>query len=189
VLGRPGEESVRFEKVRLDVRAGRARRSVRYLDPRLFGRFVVASEDLPAWRELGPDPLVDGIDVAALHAQLARRRLAIKPTLLDQTVLAGVGNIHATEALFFARIDPRRPARELSRAEIVAVARGIRRTIASAMKLLSRADTITYVEEPGAENPFTIYGREGTPCPRCERPLAKMVLGGRGTVLCASCQR
>jgi formamidopyrimidine-DNA glycosylase len=189
VLARPGEDSVRFEKVRLDVRSGRARRSVRYLDPRLFGRFVVASEDLPAWRELGPDPLVDGIDVAALHAQLARRRLAIKPTLLDQTVLAGVGNIHATEALFFARIDPRRPARELSRAEIVALARGIRRTIASAMKLLARADTITYVEEPGAENPFTIYGREGTPCPRCERPLAKMVLGGRGTVLCTSCQR
>jgi formamidopyrimidine-DNA glycosylase len=189
VLARPGDDSVRFEKLRLDVRAGRTRRSVRYLDPRLFGRFVVAEQDLPAWSELGPDPLSDGIDVAALHAKLARRKLAIKPTLLDQTVLAGVGNIQATEALFFARIDPRRPARELSRVETAALARAIRRSIAAAMKLLAREDTITYVEEPGAENPFTIYGREGTPCPRCREPLAKLVLAGRGTVMCASCQR
>ena len=186
------EEALRFERLRIDVTArGRTRRSVRYLDPRLFGRFVLVKEgegDLPAWSELGPDPLVDGIDVAALHGKLAKRKLAIKPTLLDQSVLAGIGNILATEALFFARLDPRRPACALSRAEVGALARGIRRAIDKTLAK-ETGETIQYVEEPGAPNPFTIYGHEGEPCPRCKRPLSKMVLGGRGTVLCVHCQR
>ncbi len=188
-----GAETRRFEKVRFDVTArGGTRRSVRYLDPRLFGRFVVVKDgqaDLAAWSELGPDPLVDGIDVAALHAKLAKRKLAIKPTLLDQGVLAGVGNILATEALFIARIDPRRPARDLSRVEVGKLARGIRRAIDKTLAMDVAKETIQYVEEPGAPNPFTIYGHEGEPCPACKRPLSKMVLGGRGTVLCVHCQR
>lgn len=192
VRAEPGEEARRFEKVRLDVIArGRVRRSVRYLDPRLFGRFVVQAEkdaELAAWSELGPDALVDGIDVGRLHAVLAKRKLAIKPTLLDQGVLAGVGNILATEALFMAKIDPRRPSRSLSRAEVSALAKGVRRAIDKTLAM-QEGETIQYVEEPGAPNPFTIYGHEGEPCPRCKRPLAKMVLGGRGTVLCAHCQR
>jgi formamidopyrimidine-DNA glycosylase len=194
VLARVDDETLPFEKVRLDVRARArrpARRSVRYLDPRLFGRFVVLAKgrsDLPVWSALGPDPLVDGIDLDALAAKLARRKLPIKPTLLDQTVLAGVGNIQATEALFTARIDPRRPARDLSRKEIAALARAITRSIAKTVALQD-GPTIQYVEEAGAPNPFVIYGNEGTPCPRCKRPLAKMVLAGRGTVFCTYCQR
>lgn len=192
VLTEVGAEETRFEKVRLDATArDKTRRSVRYLDPRLFGRFVVVKEgevDLPAWSELGPDALVDGIDVGTLHAKLAKRKLAIKTTLLDQGVLAGVGNILATEALFYARIDPRRPARDLSRVEVGKLARGIRRAIDKTLAK-ETGDTIQYVEEPGAPNPFTIYGHEGEPCPSCKRPLAKMFLGGRGTVLCVHCQR
>lgn len=184
---------VRFEKVRIDVLVGKSasRRSIRYLDPRLFGRFVVVpgdGADLAVWTSLGPDPLLDGIDVDALLAKLARRRLPIKPTLLDQTVLAGVGNIQATEALFFARVDPRRPASSLSRKEVAAVSRGIMKTIHETIAMQSVGEEISYVEEPNAVNPFTIYGREGTPCPRCKKPLGKMILGGRGTVFCVSCQ-
>ena len=188
VKARPDDAPVRLERVRLDVLAGRTRRSVRYQDARLFGRFAAPAEDLPVWSELGPDPLVDGIDVDALQAKLARRKLAIKPTLLDQTVLAGVGNIYATEALFAARIDPRRPARDLSRAEITALARALRQSIAKALKR-DAGPTITYVEEAGASNPFAIYGSEGSKCPRCRRPLAKMILAGRGTVFCSDCQK
>jgi formamidopyrimidine-DNA glycosylase len=191
VLARPVDATLKFEKVRFDVSAARKKRSVRYLDPRLFGRFVVAAKkdaDLPAWSALGPDPLLDGIDVGALQAKLATRKLAIKPVLLDQTVLAGVGNIQATEALFDARIDPRRPARGLSRKEVSALARAISRSIAKTIALQD-GPTIQYVEEAGAPNPFLVYGNEGTPCPRCKRPLAKMVLGGRGTVFCPHCQR
>lgn len=191
VRARTGDPTLPFEKVRLDVRSARSRRSVRYVDPRVFGRFVVVAKgqsDLPTWSALGPDPLVDGIDVAALHAKLATRKLAIKSTLLDQTVLAGVGNIQATEALFSARIDPRRPARDISRKEVAALARAITRSIAKTIALQD-GPTIQYVEEAGAPNPFLIYGNEGTPCPRCKRPLAKIILGGRGTVFCVHCQR
>jgi formamidopyrimidine-DNA glycosylase len=131
----------------------------------------------------------DLIPEDALHAKFVKRRLAINPTLLDQSVLAGVGNILATEALFLARIDPRRPARDLSRKEVSTLARGIRRAIDKTLAMQGDSETIAYVEEAGAENPFTIYGNEGTPCPRCKRPLSKMVLGGRGTVFCVACQR
>jgi formamidopyrimidine-DNA glycosylase len=175
VLARPVDATLKFEKVRFDVSAARKKRSVRYLDPRLFGRFVVAAKkdaDLPAWSALGPDPLLDGIDVGALQAKLATRKLAIQ----------------ATEALFDARIDPRRPARGLSRKEVSALARAISRSIAKTIALQD-GPTIQYVEEAGAPNPFLVYGNEGTPCPRCKRPLAKMVLGGRGTVFCPHCQR
>jgi formamidopyrimidine-DNA glycosylase len=191
VLARPADDALPFEKIRFDVVAGRKRRSVRYVDPRVFGRFVVAEDDapdLPTWRALGPDPLADGVDVDALFAKLAKRKLPIKPTLLDQTVLAGVGNIQATEALFTARVDPRRPARDLSRKEVAALARGIERSIDKTMKL-QEGPVITYVEEAGAANPFEIYGREGEPCPRCKKPLSKMILAGRGTVFCTHCQR
>lgn len=185
---RPEEdEEVRFARIVLHAaRRGRTRRVV-YADARLFGRFVVADDDLPAWTELGADPLHEGIDPAALAARLARRRGPIKPALLDQTVLAGVGNIQATEALFFARIDPRRPARDLSRAEVAALGRGILRSIRES--IAQQEKELRYVNEAESENPFVIYGREGTPCPRCKRPLDKTVLGGRGTVFCAGCQR
>lgn len=192
--GREDDAPVRFEKVAIDVLVGKSasRRSIRYLDPRLFGRFVVVprdGDDLAVWTSLGPDPLLDGIDVDVLLAKLARRRLPIKPTLLDQTVLAGVGNIQATEALFFARVDPRRPSSSLSRKEVAAISRGIMKTIHKTIAMQPLGEEISYVEEPNVVNPFTIYGREGTPCPRCKKPLGKLILGGRGTVLCVSCQR
>jgi formamidopyrimidine-DNA glycosylase len=161
--------------------------SLRYRDPRLFGRLRWAREDLPAWRALGPDPLVDGIDVARLHAALGRTRRTVKEALLDQSVLAGVGNIQATEALWLARLDPRVPANALRRPQVRALAQSIERSIARTLELESGPE-ITYVEEAGATNPFTIYGNGGHPCPRCRTPLDRYVVGGRATVSCARCQ-
>ena len=186
-------EPVRFEKVRFDLSheqspaRSREPAHVCYVDPRLFGRFVVAREDLAAWNELGPDPLLDGIDVAVLRAGLARRKIAIKPALLDQSLLAGVGNIQATEALWFARVDPRKKCPNLTPAEVAAIARGIRRSIRATLAL-QEGPTLRYVAESGAKNPFTIYGHGGDPCPRCKTRLAKILLAGRGTVFCPACQ-
>ncbi|NOU26901.1 MAG: bifunctional DNA-formamidopyrimidine glycosylase/DNA-(apurinic or apyrimidinic site) lyase [Polyangiaceae bacterium] len=188
VADAPDAPARRFEKVRLDVVKGRRRRSVRYLDPRLFGRFVIATQDLPAWTALGPDPLDDALDPVALREKLGRRSGPIKAVLLDQTVLAGVGNIQATEALFYARIDPRRSAKSIESAEVKKLLREIRASIDRTLAL-QEGPEIQYVEEAGATNPFTIYGREKLPCPRCKRPLQKMVLAGRGTVFCPHCQR
>lgn len=182
-----GDDEVRFAKIELHVARGDATRRVVYADARLLGRLVVADEDIPAWATLGPDPLHDGIDPGAFAARLARRRGPIKPALLDQALLAGIGNIQATEGLFFARIDPRRPASSLSRREVGALARGLLRSIEATFAAQDRE--LSYVNEPGSGNPFTIYGREGGPCPRCRGPLTKIILGGRGTVLCPACQR
>lgn len=179
-------KDVRFEKVHLVVRNGNAERHVVYADARLFGRFVVTDRDLPAWTELGPDPLADGIDADLLFEKLQRRKLPIKVVLLDQTLLAGVGNIQAQEALFFARIDPRLPARRLTRAQVGAVARGITRSIEQTLAAQGAQD-LEYVNE-GGENPFAIYGRAGSPCPRCGAALTKIVQAGRGTVFCRRCQ-
>jgi formamidopyrimidine-DNA glycosylase len=130
---------------------------------------------------LGPDPVVDGIDVDRLVAVLKRTKRTIKETLLDQRVLAGIGNIHAVEALWHARIDPRRPAKSVSLAELKRLTKGIDRTIAHALAH-AKGDEITYVEDAGAENPFYVYGRGGEPCPRCKTALSSIVLGGRTTV-------
>jgi formamidopyrimidine-DNA glycosylase len=180
--------ATRSERLRLDLR--RKNETVRYLDPRLFGRLVLVGkgeEDIAEYRELGPDPLLDGIDTKRLREALSKRRRAIKEVLLDQAVLAGVGNIYATEALFRARVDPHRPANTLTATELGRVARAIE---ASFRKTLAEEDgpEITYVEERGAKNPFAIYGHGGDPCPRCKRPLTRTVIGGRGTVYCRHCQ-
>ncbi|MCU1278838.1 MAG: Formamidopyrimidine-DNA glycosylase, partial [bacterium] len=175
----------RFERARLDT----AKRSVRYLDPRLFGTLQGALGDVvpAAWKLLGPDALVDGVDPARLHARLCRITRSIKEALLDQTVLAGVGNIQAAEALWRAKINPLRPSSSLSPAEVTTLARAIETSIADT---LAREDSpeITYVEEPGADNPFDVYGKHGEPCPRCKRTLRRIIQNGRSTVFCPRCQ-
>lgn len=164
-----------------------------YRDPRLFGRLRVVPrasfEEVPEIAALGPDPLTDGVDVRRLARELLRRRSPVKVALLDQSLLAGVGNILASEALHRARIDPRRRARDLTRAEVrrlaVAVVAAIRETIAR-----EERPEVTYVEEPGAENPFLVYAREGERCPRCRRArLRRLVQAQRSTFFCPRCQR
>ncbi len=178
----------KYERARFDTR----RRSVRYLDPRLFGRLLASphGEPLAAWDALGPDPLVDGIDARVLGATLARTRRSIKEALMDQSVLAGVGNIQAAEALWRARIHPQLAADRLARDP--AAVRSLARAILASIEFTLRDEAgpeITYVEEPGARNPFKVYGRAGEPCPRCSASLKRIVQGGRSTVFCARCQR
>ncbi|NUP06056.1 MAG: bifunctional DNA-formamidopyrimidine glycosylase/DNA-(apurinic or apyrimidinic site) lyase [Polyangiaceae bacterium] len=164
----------RSERARIDVvKRGRAT-SVRYVDARRFGRLVVSRDDIEDWTVLGPDPLADGIDVRRLAGKLADSRRAVKAILMDQEVLAGVGNILATEALWMARIDPRSPGVALLPADTRAIAKGLRRSIERELR-----DTRTA---------FFVYGRAGEPCPRCDGRLASVVVGDRTSVYCGSCQ-
>jgi formamidopyrimidine-DNA glycosylase len=196
----------RFERARLEVISGPKKSIVRYIDPRRWGRIVLAREDIPAWTELGPDPLTDGIDVADLRPKLSRRkRRSIKEVLLEQGVLAGVGNILATEALWKAAIDPRAPAASLGDEDIRRLARAIPWAIDRQLASLAKGDVddppkagvarrsrIDVDDPPKAgvarRNPFLIYGRKGEPCPRCRTPLERFVLGGRTTTFCPRCQ-
>ena len=181
-------EAQRFERLTLEVLRRKLTSHVRYLDPRLFGRVLVAKTNIPAWIALGPDPLHDGLDVAALFAKLARRSGPIKPTLLDQSLIAGIGNIQAVEALWNAKLDPRRRSSSLDRREVSALVRGIMKSLARTLALQS-GPKISYVEEAGAANPFLVYERGGEPCPRCKHRLEKITMAGRGTVFCPRCQR
>jgi formamidopyrimidine-DNA glycosylase len=182
----------RWERARLDLSKKTAKStrvySVRYVDPRMFGRFVIARKDVAGWTALGPDPLNDEIDPKALHARIAKSKRTIKEVLMDQTVLAGVGNIQATDALFLARILPERIGTEIELRETRAILRAIHKSIERTLAL-EEGPEITYVEDAGAPNPFLVYGRGGDPCPRCKTTLVRTVLGGRATVHCPKCQR
>ncbi len=170
------------ERARIDAAGEGGPTSFRYVDSRRFGRLVVARDDIPEWRALGPDPLALGLRVPELAAALARSRRTVKEAIIDQSVLAGIGNILATEALWRAQIDPRSRGDALSRADVGKLARGlvgeIRRELA--VRAASNGDDWRDV--------WAVYGRSGEPCPRCRAPLARVVLGGRTTAFCARCQ-
>jgi formamidopyrimidine-DNA glycosylase len=170
-----------------------------YVDRRMFGRFRVVPgarfDQLPEIAALGPDPLTDGIDAVALHARLARLKTPIKVAILDQALLPGVGNIQASEALFRAEIDPRRPAHSLSVAEVKRMAKAILESIHFTLKTFATAGAdggqadIDYIEEGTAPNPFLVYGRSGAPCPRCKKgTILRIVQAQRATFLCSRCQ-
>jgi len=184
----PGADPPSHSRARLHLDDGAV---LHYRDPRLFGRLRLVPgarfETVPEVAALGPDPLQDGVDPGRLAVALARTRRPVKVAMLDQRLLPGVGNIQASEALFRARIDPRRRASALSRPEVRRLAAAV---VASVREAISREEgaEITYVEESGAENPFRVYGRAGEPCPRCRRAIRRIVQAQRSTFFCPRCQ-
>ena len=125
---------------------------------------------------LGPDPLVEG----SVLTRLATTSRPIKVALLDQRLIAGVGNIYASESLWRARINPQRRADRLSAAETKAVRRGI---VASMRQAIGYGPRIFEAQQ------FAVYGREGEPCRRCGTRIRRMVQAQRGTYFCPRCQR
>lgn len=164
---------------------------VHFRDVRLLGRMepVEASRlwQLPPIRLLGRDPLTDGLTPAQLKEALVRSRQAIKVALMDQSRLAGLGNIHAAEALFRARIHPARKPSSLKTPEWSKLCSSILATIRFALEE-EDSEEVHYVEEPGTENPFLVYGRAGEPCRRCRTPIQSFVQAGRTTHFCPKCQ-
>lgn len=175
------EPARRSERARLDVRRGKRAHSVRYLDSRRFGRLLVSNDDIPEWTELGPDALADGIDVARFAAELQRHRGAIKAVLMDQRVVAGIGNIIATEALWRAKMDPRTASNGIDRAGAARLARALKAEIEHELTTRERGNDYR-------QNVFSIYGRTGERCKRCETIVARTVIGGRTTAFCPGCQ-
>lgn len=151
-----------------------------FVDPRRFGGFAPVNGPLDAaLREgHGPDPTLDPWSGAILRARLAGRR-PLKVALLDQAVLAGLGNIHAVEALFRARIAPDVPAGALTSEEVEDLAAAIATQLAIGVAELGEAE-LELVSE-GGPNPFQVYGKEGLPCPRTGAPIVRDVHAGRGT--------
>ncbi len=179
----------RFSRARFHLDGGPV---LHFADMRLFGRLRVVPgarfERVPEVAALGPDPLEEGIDRERLAKALARSRLPVKVRIMHQAILPGVGNIHASEALFRARIDPRRRASSLSAREVGALARAVLASLRDSIAL-QEGPEISYVEEPGSENPFRVYAREGERCPRCRREkIRRVVQAQRSTFYCPRCQ-
>jgi formamidopyrimidine-DNA glycosylase len=178
----PTDEALRHERARLTVARGRDKTRVAYVDPRRWGRWIPSRDDIPAWTALGPDPLETKLDPKALHARLARRKKqSIKVALLDQSFIAGVGNIQAAEALWKARVDPRAPAASITLARLRAIVRAIDWTIARTLEDLAKGDA-------GEADPWIAYGHQGRRCPRCGDTFVRIELGGRTTTFCPGCQ-
>lgn len=167
---------------------------IHFRDPRMFGEMQPAPASeltaLKAVAKLGRDPLVDGLTAEQLQEAIGDSKQELKVALMDQTRLAGLGNIHAAEALFRAGIHPGRKPKSLSAAEWSALCDAIHAALEFG---LSEQDgkgdaDIEYVEEPGSTNPFLIYGRAGTACARCGTTVKSFTQGGRTTHFCPSCQ-
>jgi formamidopyrimidine-DNA glycosylase len=169
---------------------------LRYRDVRRFGRLLLGSEqELVGDRKmprLGPEPIDPTFTATDLYRRLHVRRAPLKALLLDQMVVAGVGNIYADEACFRARVRPDRVANTLSRQAVgrlrVALDESLRRAI------LNRGSSVSDYRDAWGEagrqqEELQVYGRGGQPCFRCGRPLALVRLAGRSTVFCRRCQR
>ncbi len=170
-------------------------RELRFSDPRRFGQLDVVTRATerahPALAVLGPDPIVEGIDVTAFHARAKGKKAMLKAFVLDQSVLAGVGNIYASEALWRAKLRPTTRAHRLTldRAKLLAAA------ILEVLNLsLERGGTTLsdFVDAGGyaGQNAayLWVYDREGQPCPRCKTSIKRSVLQGRATYFCPTCQ-
>lgn len=161
-----------------------------YRDPRLFGRLIrgttAALRASPAWRSLGPDPLL-GIDLERLGRLLRKTKRSVKEALMDQRLLAGLGNIHVAESLHRAGLHPERLSLTLGDSEVLRLGAAIDESLRFALALEDKPTPIVYVEE-GGENRFLVYGHAGEPCAACSTPIERIVQGGRSTFFCPRCQ-
>jgi formamidopyrimidine-DNA glycosylase len=172
------------------------RGTLRLNDPRRFGA-VVWSETLGEGMAakllagLGAEPFDEALTGVALHAAWRKRRVPIKLALLAGDVVVGVGNIYASEALFRSGIDPRLPAQRLSRSRCERLLAEIRAVLARAMAL-GGSSLRDFRDVHGMAGAFQlhagVYGREGQPCPGCDRPIARIVQSQRSTFFCKHCQ-
>jgi len=163
-----------------------------FRDTRKFGKLLWLAQGKtdPRLERLG----VDALSITPEHLGVSsnRRRIAIKTLLLDQSVLAGVGNIYADEALYQARLLPQRSAASLRPEETRVLARTVRKVLKRAIRL-GGSSIDDYVQPDGSDgqfqNTFSVYGREGEPCHCCRAPIVRVVIGQRSSHFCASCQK
>lgn len=166
---------------------------LRYVDLRQFGYLLLARTDqvdkLPQLAELGPDALE--ISCQEFQKLIASKKGAIKPLLLNQSFLAGLGNIYADESLHLAQIPPRRPASALTSSQTEKLYQVIRKTLTKAIDLKG-SSVNNYVDSDGERGSYQklhqVYGREGKPCFQCGQFIKRLKLNSRSTYFCPSCQ-
>jgi len=178
-----------YERVRLDLNSGE---SLFFIDVRKFGRFTYVNDADERFAGIGPEPLTDEFSSTWFRAALSSRKRQLKPLLLDQSFLAGLGNIYVDEALHASGLHPLRRSDRVPGAAADRLHAEIRSVLAEAIRREgSSFDTFYRTPEgqPGSyQDQFLVYGRDGKPCRTCGRKIKKMVVGQRGTHICTRCQ-
>jgi formamidopyrimidine-DNA glycosylase len=172
---------------------------LRFVDPRTFGEVYVAGDlgpgGLPVELErLGVDPVADGLPPARLGRALSGRRLPVKAALMDQRLVAGIGNIYADEICFRARVRPDRRCDTLTPPAVRRLAEAtvevLEEAVAARGSTLADARYRDLMGEAGEfQHSHAVYGRADQPCPRCGRPVTRTKVGGRSSFYCGRCQR
>lgn len=192
ILTPTGAGPIRFEHAAIHLSGNN---DLRFGDQRKFGRLTLAtSDDWQALGErLGPEPFSARLTAQSLHAALARRPGPIKNALLDQHLIAGLGNIYVDEALYRSRINPLTPARDLSLTDLGRLLRAIRFVLQLSLK--NQGTTFATFENPYGESGSNASflraydrARKGLACLRCGTPFVRTVVAGRGTSYCPKCQ-
>ena len=173
-----------------------------FVDQRTFGgigwdRLVpdaTGTRPVPeGWRHVAADPFERGFDLASVSADIRRRHSEIKRLLLDQTVVSGIGNIYADEALWRAKIHPRRPSEKLAASTVRGAIEAAREVMAEALAQGGTSFDALYVNVNGEsgyfERSLAIYGREDQPCLRCGAPIRRLTFMNRSSFVCLRCQR
>ncbi len=156
-------------------------------DARKFGRVWLVQDPQEVTGKLGPEPLEATFTPQGLYAGLQARRRQLKPLLLDQSFLAGMGNIYTDEALHMARLHPQAMSNSVKREQAEALWEAIRAVLQEGIR--RNGASIDWVYRGGQfQNHFRVYGRTGQPCPVCGAPIQRLVVGQRGTHFCPVCQ-
>lgn len=172
------------DRLILELSDGRA---LVFHDPRKFGRAWLTNRPEEVIGRLGPEPFDPTFTPQELHARLRARRRQLKPLLLDQSFLAGLGNIYTDEALHLAGLHPLRISDTISIEEAARLHQAIRAVLETG--IAHNGASIDWVYRGGNfQNYFRVYDREGQPCPACGTPIVRLVVGQRGTHICPQCQ-
>jgi formamidopyrimidine-DNA glycosylase len=167
-------------------------RELRFRDPRKFGRVWLVTDPHEVVGDLGPEPLAAEFTAGALRERLRGHHRIVKPLLLDQSFIAGIGNIYADEALFLARLRPTRRSHTLRAREVEALHAGIRAALREGIAR-EGASIDTYVkpdgQKGGMQHAVKVFRRTGKPCTRCGGTIRRIVLGQRSTHFCPGCQK
>jgi formamidopyrimidine-DNA glycosylase len=155
---------------------------VSLVDPRALSTMSLHTVGQSPLPDLGPEPADPTLTPATLRVSLRSRRGPVKPVLLDQRIIAGIGNIYASEALWRARIDPRATAADLAPDRIRTLLAAIRYVLGAAAQLPGR------YKDAARSRRIAVYGRAGQPCRRCSTPIERVVQAGRSTFYCPVCQ-
>jgi formamidopyrimidine-DNA glycosylase len=177
-----------YERLALTLDDGR---EVRFRDIRKFGRVGLYAADDDPFDGIGPEPLDPRFTLRVFRALIRRRRARLKPLLVDQAFVAGVGNIYADEALWRSKLHPLRTAATLRPPDERALYRNVVEILAEAVERRgSSIDDYTAPDGDGEmQERLDVYQRTGQPCPRCGRPIRRIVIGIRATHFCSFCQR